>query len=51
LYVTKKTFHEEFQEDYNHPNVIDISGMITVVNAQENQSMDIQPSLLDPHKT
>jgi hypothetical protein len=50
LYVTKKPFHEEFQEDYNHPNVIEISGMITVVNPHENQSVDIQPSLLDPHK-
>jgi hypothetical protein len=51
LYVAKKPFHEEFQEDCNHPNVIEISGMVTVVNPHENQSVDIQPSFLDPHKT
>jgi hypothetical protein len=30
---------------------MEISGMITVVNPHENQSVDIQPSFLDPHKT
>jgi hypothetical protein len=50
LYVAKNPFHEEFQEECNHLNVIEISGMITIVNPHENQSVDIQPSLLDPHK-
>jgi hypothetical protein len=30
---------------------MEISGMIIVVNPHENQSVDIQPYLLDPHKT
>ena len=37
LYVSKKAFHEEFQEDCNHPNVIEISGMVTIVNPHENK--------------
>jgi hypothetical protein len=51
LCVAKKPFNGEFQEDCNDPNVIEISGMITVVNPHENQFVDIQPSFLDPHKT
>jgi hypothetical protein len=50
LYVAKNPFHKEFQENCSHPNVIEISGMVTVVNPHENQSVDIQPSFLDPHK-
>jgi len=50
FYVAKGPFHEEFQEDCNHPNVMEISSMITVVNPHENQYVDIQPSFLDPHK-
>jgi len=50
LYVAKKPFHGEFQEDCNDPNVIEISGMVIVVNPHENLSVDIQTSFLNPHK-
>jgi len=35
LYVDKKPFHEEFQEYCSHTNVIEISGMVTIVNSHE----------------
>jgi hypothetical protein len=36
LYVSKNPFHEEAQEDCNHPNVIEISCMVIVVNPHKN---------------
>jgi hypothetical protein len=50
LYVDKNPFHKEFQENCSQPNVIEILGMVTVVNPHENQFVYIQPSFLDPHK-
>jgi len=50
LYVAKNPFHKDFQENCSHPNVIEISDMVPIVNPHKNQSVDIQPSFLDPHK-
>ena len=35
LHVAKKPFHKEFQENCSHPNAIEISGRLTVVNPHE----------------